>query len=65
MFAKLPSIAGVLVAAEWHADIESRIVQTDVAGMDSVNQDGRVNDNHLGRRIDASELLPELTRCLT
>ena len=35
-----------------------------------LNQPGRdygplVGDNYLGRRIDSSELLPVLTRCLT
>jgi Tn3 transposase DDE domain len=33
--------------------------------LDGVKQHGRSNDNHPGRRIDSSELLPELTCCLT
>ena len=33
------------------------------ASLSQVNQ--LVGDNYLGGRIDSSELLPELTRCLT
>jgi hypothetical protein len=45
--------------------VESRGVLTKKARLDSVKQDVRFTDKHLGRRIDSSELQLVLTCCLT
>jgi hypothetical protein len=46
-------------------ELAARAQLSRIAVLDSVKQDVRFTDKHLGRRIDSSELQLVLTCCLT
>jgi len=54
------------LAVLWLMNVEMHVGAGSVGvALDGVKQDGRSNDIHLGRRIDSSDLLPLMSRCLT